>query len=834
MLRYVKDGAMDFLASTLPQSLIESIRQVSEDDFLAHHVSHKQRQPRRPRPVVDSRNSAKAVVAGHRNLNGFIKRPDLDDSETEHTVSGPTVQLPYEVLALIFQHLPASDLFSVLAVCRFWRQIALLETKHIDISEGFPMDCLGLGDDEYSDFDFVYNLFSIFPLISSLVIKDRYLRDRDLRVVTAGILAGKMAFTKAGPSVESTSFLAAQKAVVAQRQRQQLQKEQNEKKTDGSSNRNNFDNGGNTSPPTTTSNQPVKVMKGTIKEELRSFSDSVATYVLIPQTRNTLRKKILAQFEHNLEQKELHDTCWMLQNGIDLSTTSTSSTWPTSASTDKIYPLVPMTHYRFQDCCFANDWGAHMDRNKLPMIGLAAAISGQGLYVDLEGSYGAPSRSIKTMIGFCFGQNCVISLNLNFRHTHMELEHVTELLSENPILFRIDIVDSPSYHELIGLLPLRGLGSIVERMHELCLDLDEQGLDASLQSARAILHELAGDVAAEEAAIEAQEVTGSPPVLTTPFEPSGEPAFPVRGPLNDPKKPIESLAQFLKFPRGTKAPAKIRTAKILLKGVIDYGIVGLINTRDAQSGQSLLHSLAWRRAYASFVSAARSSSTRLPTPPPQPQEPSFPLFASSFPPSKKQLSRTGATIATSSSEAALTTRGFDPSLSSVSPLPMSESSDLASPTGGQPSALSSLLALTSALSFKRLSLQPVTSLFSYPEDSNGSDGLSSSAPTAAFDQEEARVLTTTPPSVTSGSPQSPDLLFDSPALVIPESHPVSISLRMAKSLLDLKANPNVYNKVGRSAVMCASYMGFQPMETLLIQNGGFSKELIRIRETMSS
>ncbi|KAF9391537.1 hypothetical protein CPB97_006257 [Podila verticillata] len=813
MLRYVKDGAMDFLASTLPQSLIESIRQVSEDDFLDHHVSHKQRQPRRRRPVVDSRNSAKAVVA---------------DLEEHNTIAGPTVQLPYEVLALVFQHLPASDLFSVLAVCRFWRQVALLETKHIDISEGFPMDCLGLDDDEYSDFDFVYNLFSIFPLVSSLVIKDRYLRDRDLRVVTAGILAGKMAFTKAGPSVESTSFLAAQKAVTAQRQRQQQQKEEVEKKADESGNCDNSNNKGTSSLSTATSNQPVKIMKGTIKEELRSFSDSVATYVLIPQTRNTLRKKILAQFELNLEQKELHDTCWMLENGIDPSPSSTSSTWPASSATDKAYPLVPMTHYRFQDCCFANDWGVHMDRNKLPMIGLAAAISGQGLYVDLEGSYGAPSRSIKTMIGFCFGQNCVISLNLNFRHTHMELEHVTELLSENPILFRIDIVDSPAYHELIRLPPLRGLGGIMERMHELCLDLDEQGLDASLQSARVVLQELASDVSVEEAEIEAQEAAGTLLVLPAPFEPSGEPAFSARGPHQDPRRPIESLAQFLKFPRGTKAPAKIRTAKILLKGVIDHGIVGLINTRDAQTGQSLLHSLACRRAYASFVMAAKNSSTHLPTPPLQVQEPSFPLFASSFPPSKRQLSRTGATLATSSGDAPVTTRGFDPSFSTGSSPLISEASRSTSP-GDQPSALSSLLALTSALSFKRLSLQPVTSLFSNPEGSTESDGLSSSAPTA-YDQEDVRLLATTPPSVTSGSLPGP--LFDAPALVIPEYHPVSVSLRMAMTLLDLKANPNVYNKDRHSAVMCASYVGFQPMETLLIRNGGHSKELIHIRESM--
>lgn len=39
-----------------------------------------------------------------------------------------------------------------------------------------------------------------------------------------------------------------------------------------------------------------------------------------------------------------------------------------------------------------------MDVNKLPMIGLAA-ISSQGLVVDLEGSYGAPSRVSRPCLG---------------------------------------------------------------------------------------------------------------------------------------------------------------------------------------------------------------------------------------------------------------------------------------------------------------------------------------------------------------------------------------------------------------------------------------------------
>ncbi|KAG0332112.1 hypothetical protein BG004_001391 [Podila humilis] len=938
MLRYVKDGALDFLASTLPQSLIESIRQVSEDDFLAQQVSHKQRQPRRRRrPVVDSRNSAKAVVATQRNHNGLITNRHANAQELSsetwyrqdipgYSSSTPTIQLPYEILTLVFQYLPASDLFSVLAVCRFWRQIALVETKHIDISEGFPMDCLGLGNEEYSDFDFVYNLFSIFPLVSSLVIKDRYLRDRDLRVVTAGILAGKMAFTTAGPSVESTSFLAAQKAVAAQRQHREMQlqmqmqqqQESLEKCTaadrdvrsrDNTSVDNNtiaasnFAAESNRSSTTTTSRPSVRMMKGTIEEDLRTFSDSVATYVLIPQTRNTLRKKILAQFELNLEQKEVHDTCWMLENGIDPSAKTASITaWPQAVpsvaattttitatannsttetavpimATDKAaYPLVPMTHYRFQDCCFANDWGANMDRNKLPMIGLAAAISGQGLYVDLEGSYGAPSRSIKTMIGFCFGQNCVISLDLNFRHTHMELEHVTELLSENPILFKMDIVDAPAYQDLIRLAPLRGLGSVLERMHELSLDLDEQGLEASIQTARIILQELERDFLAEVA--EMKEVspkgrfTGRPPAQSTP---TGEHAgFAVRGPVHDPKTPIASLAQFLSFPFGVRQADKLRTARILLKGAIDHGIKGLINTRDRHSGQSLLHSLAWCRSYASYVTAIKNASHRFPTPPIETQDMTL-VFASSYPPpSKKKIhggkNNGGDSIATAahSGHATVTTRGFDTSLvlepypssslsssspysaatvAAVSSTPSATTTD-DSPTEGakvQPSALSSLL---SALAFRRLNLQPVTSLFSNSEptaDYDDPEELSSSAPTASEATAVSAEIATRKLAAAAKMTKPQDELetvgacpleeeeYDPPAFMIPEQHPVSISLRMAKTLLDLGANPNIYNKDGRSAVLCASFMGFQPMERLLVRHGGYMKELIRIRETM--
>ncbi|KAF9430943.1 hypothetical protein BGZ94_001689 [Podila epigama] len=904
MLRYVKEGAIDFLASTLPQSLLESIRQVSEDDFLAPpHLSH--RQPRRRHPVA-SRNSTKAITPWRRHQHGYIDSLELDSSQEQQRqlnlsdpsspVTKPSIMLPYEILAIIFQYLPASDLFSVLAVCRFWREIALVETRHIDLSEGFPTDCLGLGSEEYSDFDFVYNLFSIFPLISSLVIKDRYLRDKDLRVVTAGILAGKMAFTKAGPSVESTSFLAAQKAVAAQRRQRQQQKEREQSKnqnhnqsqnqesqnnmtfvnttsceskythceTGNDSTINNKNNDNTTNNITTTTPRPlVKMVKGTIKEELKSFSDSVATYVLIPQTRKTLRKKILAQFELNLEQKEIQDTCWMLENGINPSNSSisdTASLWSSASSTvvpsERAYPLVPMTHYRFQDCCFANDWGAHMDRNKLPMIGLAAAISGQGLYVDLEGSYGAPSRSIRTMLGFCFGQNCVISLHLNFRHTHMELEHVTELLSENPILFKVDIVDSPAYHELIRLQPLRGLGSLLERMHELCHDLDEQGLETTLQSARTLLSQLAADIAHEEAQMHMQMETQTrsgegrstavpvPVVPVVNTEPTGLAA---RGPVHDPTKPIMSLVQFLSFPQGTKADAKLRTATILLKGVIENGIAGLINTRDMQSEQSLLHTLAWRKEYSSFVTAALHTATHLPTPPAQSHDrlssspSSFPFFSSTFPPTRRLLGNNEAERLSTAARggATVTTVGFD-TFNASSSLSAAATDGSSPGTTLQSSTLSSLLALTSSLSFKRLNLPPVTSLFSNSEDVPESDNDNDKRLVEDCGQEgECSQSLQDDGNILSGTPPSPTLIdssqaavVDTPGVVIPEQHPVSISLRMAKMLLDLQADPNVYNKDGRSAVVCASYMGFQPMETLLIQNRGYSKELIRIRETM--
>ncbi|KAF9996682.1 hypothetical protein BGZ65_007744 [Modicella reniformis] len=58
---------------------------------------------------------------------------------------------------LVFQYIPALDLFSVITVNRLWCQIALPETKQINLSECLPMDCLGLEDGIYSGFDFIYN-----------------------------------------------------------------------------------------------------------------------------------------------------------------------------------------------------------------------------------------------------------------------------------------------------------------------------------------------------------------------------------------------------------------------------------------------------------------------------------------------------------------------------------------------------------------------------------------------------------------------------------------------------------------------------------------------------
>ncbi|KAG0203654.1 hypothetical protein BGX33_008980 [Mortierella sp. NVP41] len=915
MLKYVKEGALDLLAFTLPSSLIESIRQVSDDDFLSPEWGNQQRQPRLRRRHNPTSTSSRAVAPTQRHLLISKKSPRglfsstgsllLQDTDTRshdlpdsaNSVSNKEPQLPYEVLTLIFQYLPASDMFSILAVNRLWRQIALMETKQIDLSECFPMDCLGLaGDEVYSDFDFVYHLFSIFPLISSLVIKDRYIRDRDLRVVTAGILAGKMAFTEVlGPAIGSEAYLEAQQAIARRRAHHQQW-------------------ASSSSTGTATTTTPIKptstkVIRATIKEELREFSRSVATYVLIPQTRNTLRKKILERLEYNLEQKEIQEYCWMIENGIDpltfqsstaasltqwrMSSSSSSSDASTSTAVPpldaKRYPLVPMTHYRFQDCCFAKDWGAAMDINKLPMIGLAAAISGQGLVVDLEGSYGAPSKSIRTMIGFCFGAHCVISLDLNFRHTHMELEHVTELLSENPMLHRIDIVDSPAYHDLIRLPALRGLGGMMERMQELCLDLDERELEATLQRATILLQELDRDIDAEEAERaenKSQPAPQSGPTGATPAldemldEPV--PAFLMarRRPLEDPRKPVKSLSEQLSFPEDTSAADKFRTANVLLKGVIFHGVNGLINTRDRQSGQALLHTLAWRRSYSSLAALASQSllattpTTDLPTPPTMKEHSTFSLFSSS--PSSSSFSTKGyfssqgpGFFSTSAPSSTLSEASTNTLVSPVASeaVPITEENTIsftsesptfapASTTPPSSSGLSSLIsisalpaALSSALSFRRMSL-PVSTLW-IPEDSEdiGVGGGTQPEPDSddddddedkgdsGVDMSKASRSSSRLGSEDQESDSDKDVAKELPpaasrVLVIPDQHPVAILLRMARMLLRLKANPNVYNKDGRSAVVCASFMGFQPMETLLIEQGGYSKELIRIRETM--
>ncbi|GJJ75044.1 hypothetical protein EMPS_07402 [Entomortierella parvispora] len=884
MLRFVKEGALDLLAFTLPSSLLESIRQVSEDDFLATQLSHRQRQPRLRNSSSSSHRSVATARRGPRAqsnnlLCGSHSASRPHDLPTEPLV--PSVQLPYEVLTLVFQFLPASDLFSILAVCRLWRQIALQETKHVDLSEGFPMDCLGLEENEYSDFDFVYNLFSIFPLISSLVIKDRYMRDRDLRVVTAGILAGKMAFTRPyGPAVGSPQYIAIRKAIEEQKQLQlgqqpQQQDPQQQQHIPDQNQERNQENATTTKVPLKAT--ITKVMRGSIKEQLRDFSKSIGTYVLIPQTRKTLRKKILERLEQNLEQKEVQEYLWVQENDIDpnlLPTTeATYSTLPSTSISGldtKRYPLVPMTHYRFQDCCFANDWGAVMDLNKLPMIGLAAAISGQGLVVDLEGSYGAPSRSIKSMLGFCFGAHCVISLELNFRHTHMELEHVVELLSENPILYKVDIVDSAAYQDLIRLPALRGLGGIMEKMQDACLDLDEGALESLLMQARVVLQGLEKQILQEEedrerAGALSKGSEGEDSITTEdPMEddiPTSHPAVRVRRIRDDVRKPTESLTHQLPFSRTTPTADKFRTAKVLLKGVVDNGVIGLINTRDRQSGQSLLHALAWRRSYMSLVAQSRHAA--LPTPPSSLQDKGTSgILSSSFPP-KGYFSNRGPSGFFSTSppqDPPMFSAINDQGASHVS-LPPSEDSQPASQApdsimSDQPaiSKLSSLrsisalpAALTSALSFRRLSL-PASSIW-IPQDSEDIGVGGGSLPTPEADdnddgdadnelEHEATTLNT----VNSNGPLAVEKEMSplsNPAekeepLFIPEHHPVGIALRMAQSLLDLKADPNIYNRDGgRSPVVCASFMGFQPMETLLIAHGGYSKELIRIRESMN-
>ncbi|KAF8984297.1 hypothetical protein BGZ46_008385, partial [Entomortierella lignicola] len=773
--------------------------------------------------------------------------------------SKPTVQLPYEILALIFQFLPASDLFSVVAVNRLWRQIAFLETKQVDLSECFPMDCLGLENEVYSDFDFVYNLFSMFPLISSLVIKDRYMRDRDMRVVTAGILAGKMAFTEArGPAIGSDAYRDAQNAIALKRQQKIMLDECLKKSETGSSTEERSN--------TASAKPNIKVMRGTIREELREFSRSVGTYVLIPQTRNTLRKKILERLELNLEHREIQDYCWMLENNIDPSvchiSSSTSIIAAAAVSSNKKdnYPLVPLAHYRFHDCCFANDWGAAMDVNKLPMIGLAAAFS-QGLVVDLEGSYGAPSQSIKTMLGFCFGAHCVLSLDLNFRHTHMELEHVVELLSENPILYKVDIVDSPAFHDLIRLPALGGLGSLWEKMQESCLNLDEAGLDESLRRAKIVLLDLERAVQLEEAAMKddlskKERKVESTIVGTEDLMSTSPPVFntqPYRA-LNDPSKPIESLSQQLTYINGASQSSRIRTAKILLKGVVSHGIAGLINTRDRNTGQSFLHSLAWRRSYYSLTAIPTDS---LPTPPSQQgsEMNTSPFFSTSLPSSSTLPSSGASSFPTSHS---LPTSGNQVAGSPANTIVEPESESQASTSSGLSSLISiSTLpaALSSALSFRRLSL-PATLWI--PKDSEDIGVGGGSLPTPDLEDDEvynpllddstdfitnteaepieAATVDMTTTTESQGLPVIvvPDSTTKkaNATVIIPEQHPVAIALRLAKMLLEMEANPNVYNKDGRSAVLCASFMGFQPMETLLIERGGYSKELVRIRETM--
>jgi hypothetical protein len=75
MLKFVKEGALDLLAFTLPSSLLESIRQVSEDDFLAPQLSHRQRQPR-------PRNSSSNSSSSHRSVAAARRGPRLQNSDS--------------------------------------------------------------------------------------------------------------------------------------------------------------------------------------------------------------------------------------------------------------------------------------------------------------------------------------------------------------------------------------------------------------------------------------------------------------------------------------------------------------------------------------------------------------------------------------------------------------------------------------------------------------------------------------------------------------------------------------------------------------------------------
>ncbi|CAO3566692.1 unnamed protein product [Mortierella alpina] len=700
-----------------------------------------------------------------------------------------------------------------------------------------------------------------------------------------------MAFTPAGgPPAGSDEYESARRAVAERRlRRTQLEQQEGRQATDSTT------EGASIAPPTRST---IKEMPDDIRVEVRKFSRSVGTYVLIPQTRNTLRKKILERLELNLELKEIQEHCWMMENGIEpdaglsspvtaavfASCLSSSSPGASSQGAQKRYPLVPMSHYRFQDCCFANDWGAIMDVNKLPMIGLAAAISRQGLVVDLEGSYGAPSKSIRTMLGFCFGAQCVLSLEFNFRHTHMELEHVTELLSENAILYKVDIVDSPAYRTLIRLPALRGLGQFLKRMHDACLDVDERVLEETLHGARVLLQEIERDVTREEQVRDEWKARPKTDTDDSSDKNSSTASVPYyisrQPPLNDHSRPIESLSQQLTFPGGISLKDRFRTAKVLLRGVLHHGMVGLVNTRDRRSGQSLLHALAWKRSYASLVALAMNSasngpiglSATPPSPPPssrQHQDETLSVLSSSYPPrggfwsTSQGYFSSSPPPAPSSSAAAGTvadevasTHVYEQEAArrgAITEEPISLPVQESQPT--TTSALSSLMsissfpaALNSALSFRRMSL-PVSTLW-IPGDSEDIGVGEGTLPTLENDDEAdvEDVMASPQESVESvdrveeraeedkGGPVMPSLGLawaSAASVVVPEQHPAAIALRMAKTLLELKANPNVYNKDGRSAVVCASYMGFQPMETLLVEYGGYSKELIRIRETIS-
>ncbi|KAG0241434.1 hypothetical protein BGW41_005892 [Actinomortierella wolfii] len=864
------------------------------------------------------------------NGDGTVVLDDSDydsidvDSDYDSTASGSDdlhgwrgiQDLPYEVLAHIFGFLPASDLMSTLSVCRQWRQIALLETRQADISECFPQDCLGLDrQEEYSDFDFVVHLFSTFPLISTIVIKERYLRDRDLRVVTAGILAGKMAFTHWSPRFAEMERQYQLHLSQASSPTSSPTSQQDEKGLTGEEQAPPCNHEASSHTGGGSTRIVPKIMRGSIKEELSRFSKSVARYVLVPQTRNTLRKKILEQLQANLEQKHQQDYWWMVEEGFQPERRP-----PVDAATiTEKHALVPITHYRFQDCCFANDWGANMDLNKLPMIGLAAAISHQGLVVDLDGSYGAPSKSVKTMLGFCFGPNCVISLAFGFRHTHMELEHVTEMISENNILYRMDIVDAPAYQELIFLPALRGLGRLQTEMQRCCLELDEYGLEHRLKEAATVFQGLTRDFRLAEEIMEEREsedmqdrdrkakaaLGGDQPLALSSSHLTRSSRLGllkshgvgvgggVAAATANFVDPIEELAEQLVFPPSMKDKIKDRrrTARVLLQSVVSEGLKGLLSTRDKTTGQTLLHTLAWRKHYLSTVAQLESEEA--------PHANSNGLNAKKREGRRKHAnpSKTSASTRSTSMDSifsfgAQQQHRSAASSSSSSPLehldhyhqqsgvatPQPRSAALASETTGfslatAPSLASLRAALPAALSFpltfRRRSLPLIWFGSSPPRfpvrvyDSDSSDDSSESSDSDAessagdsdhgLDEGEEEAAVEDEHGGDDDENKSSDIknghdderLVDRLLVDIPwsreerrqlarleEGHPILVALRMAKVLLDQGADPNVFNNDGRPAAVCASFMGFQPMETLLVQHGGVLKELMRIRETM--